>query len=75
MSDKQTIFVGDIPSAASFSIGQCSDPTCGPHFVLLDAHGKPIAQMIIGRAHVAKVCDGMLDFLAGITRFPDIKEH
>lgn len=69
------IDVSKIQSAASFTVGQCSDPTCGPHFILLDKHGKPFAQMIIGRDVVPKVCEGMLDFLTGAIRFPGIKEN
>ena len=46
---------GNTPWAASVSIAYCDDPECGPHLVLYDANGNPIAQAVIS----AKAAKGL----------------
>lgn len=50
-----------IPTAASFQLKFCTDPTCGPHFLLIDREGKPFCEMIISQEQFFRASEEILD--------------
>lgn len=42
----------NLPLAAGFQVMFCSDPSCGPHIVLLDLLGIPFCELLLSRQHV-----------------------
>jgi hypothetical protein len=56
----EQIIRANVPKAAHFKIMVCGDPTCGPHFVAFDKNDLPICDIVIGRQHVMKVCEGLI---------------
>lgn len=43
---KRIIDTRDIPQANGFYMCECSDPECGPHFII-SHNGKPLVQAVV----------------------------
>jgi hypothetical protein len=55
----------DIPKAARFELGFCSEPNCGPHIIGIDANEKPMCEIVISRHAAVEFIMAMQDGLYG----------
>lgn len=52
-----------LPQSKSYRTFSCGDPDCGPHIVLYSADDKPIAQMVLHKAHAIRLAEQMIEFV------------
>jgi hypothetical protein len=50
-----------LPTANSFKIKFCTDPSCGPHFVLYDKDDEPFCEMVMSQQQFLAATDTILD--------------